>query len=925
MEKIVSRYPSPVTRNPYQLNVNDLDAHLDVLSFDGEEYLSQPFCYTIRFTCAERRYVPGTVYRGRDPQAPRALDLDKDHLLKRFARFALYGEARQKYPWEEKPPKHEPLRELFGFITSFQRTGGSVEEGHYQITLEPRLALLGQGKQYRLYRNLSVPEIVKQILLERHRWFPHQIDFLLHREYPRREQVMQFGESDLAFIQRLLAEVGIWYRIGFDSRHLTDVVHCADLPCREGFEIQLPLLPGKGMGSPGQDSLWNLATHHQVVEKDVYFRSYDPRQAAHGLYDQTEIPGTTETTHGERYEYTMPYTELGVKGSQLPGPATETGHFYARLTHQRNQNLRTQLTGVSSSPILMPAHLLVPEGDIPQDFAKKVLIHSVATKGGRRVGFTATFKGIPYDQFVGFRPALQPKPVIAGTIPARISSSKEYDRYGHLNQEGRYRVHFHFDRDERERGLESAWLRLARPYAGEKYGLHLPLIAGTEVAIAFEQGDPDRPYIAHALHDSRHPDHVTDDNHQRNVLRTPANNKLRMGDREGEEHVKLSTEFAGKSQLNLGHLVDNKRQKRGEGYELRTDHWGALRAGKGVFISADAQHKAQGPVLEMGPALDRLQQAGEQLQALSADAQACRADPADVQAQLALMKNDLEQLKSAVLLLSAPKGIALASGNHLQLAAEKNLMLNAGGHADMSVIKRLFIGVGEGLSLFVRKLGIKLIANQGPVEIQAQHDTLTLMARQGLEITSTEDEIRIVAKKKITLNAGGSYLVLDPTRIEAGTEGDYNVKAPRVAFTGAASMSAAHPEYPLAQFRQPVRFNITRTATAPRVGWAGMPYRLYAGDGLVSEGVLDRSGQVRIEHQPVTHSYRLQLANGLEFRLPVPDQYSNPEQAHMANRGLQNHQSLTNEIVNQPRTHKEHRTHYSALLDGSVAPKEENP
>ncbi|MDY0899000.1 type VI secretion system Vgr family protein, partial [Pseudomonas fluorescens] len=182
-----------------------------------------------------------------------------------------------------------------------------------------------------------------------------------------------------------------------------------------------------------------------------------------------------------------------------------------------------------------------------------------------------------------------------------------------------------------------------RPYAGDTHGLHLPLIAGTEVAVAFEQGGPDRPYIAHALHDSQHVDHVTLRNYKRNVLRTPTNNKLRLDDTRGQEHVKLSTEHSGKSQLNLGHLVDGQRKPRGQGAELRTDGHAAIRAGSGIFISADAQPKAQGQMLEMSAALGRLQQAGDQLDGLSADAQAAQADPADVEAQLKLLKQDLEQ------------------------------------------------------------------------------------------------------------------------------------------------------------------------------------------------------------------------------------------------------------------------------------------
>jgi type VI secretion system secreted protein VgrG len=316
------------------------------------------------------------------------------------------------------------------------------------------------------------------------------------------------------------------------------------------------------------------------------------------------------------------------------------------------------------------------------------------------------------------------------------------------------------------------------------------------VAIAFEQGDPDRPYIAHALHDSDHPDHVTLRNYKRNVLRTPANNKLRMEDNRGEEHVKLSTEHSGKSQLNLGHLVDAKKQKRGEGFELRTDGHGAIRAGKGLFISADEQAKAQGQVLEMSPALERLQQAGEQLRKLSVDAQAAKADPADVTAQLNLLRQDLEQLKASVLLLSAPQGIALTSGKHLQLAAQDNLMFNAGGEADIGVVKRLFMGVGQGFSLFVRKLGMKLIANQGPVSVQAQNNALELIARLGLDITSTEDEIRITAKKKINLNGGGSYLTLDASGIESGTAGNHLVKAAHHEFKGPGEQALQMPPLP---------------------------------------------------------------------------------------------------------------------------------
>ena len=179
----------------------------------------------------------------------------------------------------------------------------------------------------------------------------------------------------------------------------------------------------------------------------------------------------------------------------------------------------------------------------------------------------------------------------------------------------------------------------------------------------------------------------------------------------------------------------------------------------------------------MAPAMAILDGAQSQMQSLSTDAQTTNADPADLSSQIALLQQSVKDLTQAVILLSAPKGVAIASGEHLQLAAVKNLQINAGNNADIGVVKNMFIGVGRALSVFVRKAGIKLIANKGAVSVQAQHDLMELLAKKSIEIVSTEDEIRISAKKKITINGGGSYIRIEGSGIEPGTPGDYNVKA----------------------------------------------------------------------------------------------------------------------------------------------------
>ncbi|MFJ3262171.1 type VI secretion system Vgr family protein [Pseudomonas sp. NPDC086581] len=880
----------------HSLKVRGVETPLHVLAFTGDEALSQPFTYRIEFTSTNR-------------------DLPADAFLLKDASFSLRAPPEQLGIPGYTPPIAPPLRTLYGAISQFALLSLSRDEARYEVTLAPRLKLLDRARQYRIYQNQSVPEIVEQVL-RRNEFEGQDFLFELTRDYPQREQVMQYGEDDLVFIQRLLAEVGIWYRFSMDERLRIDVLEFHDDQRHYLPAPPLPLRPLSSLESSGQDAVWGLQSSHEAVVQQVSNRAYQYRDAGAQLDANVDLLNSPKTTYGEAYHYGEPHQKLGDAYARDEDQESESGYFYARLAHERYLNARIRLSGSTSSPVLLPGQVLKLEG-VDRNFAAGAVIVRVHSSAARDRSFEVQFEAIPYDEQVCFRPEVPAKPVIAGSIPARVTSPEPNDLYGHIDMEGRYKCHFLFDRDTWPAGRESMWLRLARPYAGDTYGLHLPLIQGTEVRIAFENGDPDRPYIAHAIHDSQHPDHVTLKNYKRNVLRTPANNKLRLDDSRGQEHIKLSTEYSGKSQLNLGHLVDSQRQKRGEGFELRTDGWGSVRAGKGVFISADVQPGAQGQVLAMQEAVARLQQAGDEIQKLSTDAETANADPADFLAQIALMNEEVNQLRGAVALLSAPQGIAFTSGQHLQLAAERNLMLNAGGNMDASVVKRLFIGVGEGMSLFVRKLGLKLFANQGAVQIQAQNDRMELIARKGVDVTSTENEIHITAKKRIVINAGGSYLRMDQHSIEYGTQGDYLIKSAHYAYQGPASMPATHPQYPKLDSVQRLRLQVPQAPNAPHLAWAGMPYTLYADDQVLQKGVLDTTGYLTFDHQVVTRSYRLVMSNGVSYQIPIPSDYSNPEQGRLANQGLHHNTFKADSEVNQPAAHNELRRLYASLLQGA--------
>lgn len=827
-----SNPPIRFSHNHHLLSVKGCEAELDVLAFEGDEALSTPFSYRIEFTSCDHA-------------------ISKEMMLMKPGSLTLQAPVNQGFGIKMQ----QAVRVIQGVVSGFERLSTSKDETCYALTLQPRLALLGRSHQNAIYQDMSVPQIVEKILRERHGLRGQDFLFSLSKEYPRREQVMQYGEDDLHFITRLLGEVSIWFRFTTDTRLNIDVVEFYD--SQQGYEkgLTLPSVPPSGQHSDGVDSVWGMESHHHVVQKQVSTRDYNYRQATDDMNTLVDATRGDNTTYGEAYHYADNYLTQGSAYDRNPAP--ESGAFYARIRHERYLNGQTQIHAITSCPTLSPGQVLKVTGgyEVADVFAQGVVITAMHSHARRDEDFGVRFDGIPDSTDFGFRPDPGSRPVMAGTLPARVTSTTENDTYGHIDKDGRYRVNMLFDRDNWETGFESLWVRQSRPYAGDTYGLHLPLLAGTEVAIGFEDGNPDRPYISGVLHDSAHGDHVTIRNNKRNVLRTPANNKIRLDDERGKEHIKVSTEYGGKSQLNLGHLVDSEKQPRGEGFELRTDSWGAIRAQKGIFISADGQAKAQGQVLEMDPAVSNLSDAREQMTSISTDAQTATANPADLQAQIKLLEQQLTDLKKSVLLLSAPDGMALTSGQHLQVSAGQNLIATAGKNADVSVVKNLFVGVGNALSVFVRKLGIKLIANQGPVQVQAQNDLMELLARKEISIFSTEDEIKIIAKKKITLNGGGSYITLDVNAIESATMGDFRTRA------------GHYTRQTRAQNKPTIPVLAAKTSQADIDGlldekdWFEIilvddydqpipyeHYRLTTPDGLVMEGMLGEDGVARIEN-----------------------------------------------------------------------------
>ncbi|HDF8569997.1 TPA: type VI secretion system tip protein VgrG [Enterobacter hormaechei subsp. hoffmannii] len=737
----------------YFLDIFDSPVKPDVLRFRGREALSEPFRWDIEFTT---------------PQA----SIPPEQVLMKYATFRMRSG-----------------KNVHGIVTRLEWLSTSKDQSHYRLTLSSRLALLGYTRQCAVFQNQSVPEVVEQVL-RKHGLEGPDFEFRLARTYPPREIITQWRETDLEFIRRILSEVGIYWRTEMDDVRGLDTYIFADSQLNYRFDVRLPYREPSGLFDGAAESVWDVRTWHRVATGSVATRDYNYRTATTPM-DATVSVRNEAVTTGEHYRYAAPYRDAGDDTS--PEPETESGAFYARIHHERELNKSARIHLFSNASHLAPGQVLEPQGNVITALKEGVVLTLVTFRGARDSRLHVSLWGMPYTERYCFRPADIPRPEIHGTLPARVESREKNDIYAHLDEQGRSRVKLDFNREGTEAGYSYLWLRMAKPYAGDTLGWHTPLTDGTEVAIAYSNGDIDLPYIAYALHDSEHPDLVNRDNHTRNILRTPANNKLRMEDKRGEEHIKLATEY-GKTQLNSGHLVDSQGQRRGTGSELRTDEHGVIRAGKGLFVSADAQAKAQGESLDMDAALKEIDRLNQQLQQLEIAAEQAQALKADVDSKIAMFEQRLKPLNEAVL-FSAPAGMALTSGEHLQMAATKNVAINAGGDISAGAMGNATLLTGEKLGLFARTGQLSLKSGEGPIDVQAQNANMRLFAERKLTLSSASD-ISFAGKKRITLIGGGSYLRLEAGKIEYGTTATYLRRTKRTMAAAPATMPLPIPLLP---------------------------------------------------------------------------------------------------------------------------------
>lgn len=728
-------------------------------------------------------------------------------------------------------------RSRSGLIAEVAQTGADGGFARYRLTLVPGLALLAHRRNSRVFQNLSVPQIIERILAEhRDRGGPWAAacrwQNRLCRDYPVRSTCLQYRESDQAFIRRLLAEEGIATRYAFSGADLLDdappthTLVLFDDPSEPPACVQPRVRFHRADATEADDTLTDWQAARQLRTASVQLASFDYKpvstllgeaqtagnQGLQGTQVESLLEDYAPQTHyyGQgpddvaRYA-TLRQAALDRAAKRYVGTsrvrALAAGEWFQLVGHPRHDGVRPDDACFLVRELAWRAVNNVSTG-VPAPLAGLLGGLPGTTQPPNEIDYESRIVAVRRDTPVAPDIAPHPRPTAPGLQTATVVGPEGEEI--HTDELGRIKVQFHWVRpgDHPDGGAafddkSGAWLRVLTAWAGDGWGqIQLPRI-GQEVLIDFLEGDIDRPVIVGSLYNGQHATpHFSD------VGSLPANralagirsreiagngaNQLLFDDTTGQVRTQLASSHAA-TQLNLGYLTHPRREgeaeARGNGFELRTDAAGALRAAKGLFLSADAQPNAGGAQMDRTPALRQLEAASTQAQDQGQTAARHNADAATPD------DTDWAAEGEPQIVISAPAGIALATPQAIALAAGQDIHQTSGRDTQQTTLRRWIHNVGEQISLFVRgvrdQAAVKLFAAQGDIAVQAQGGTIELAASRDVTVTSTQDRIVVAAKEHITLTSGGAYIKL--------SGGNIDIVAPGMVKFGAAKYDLAGP------------------------------------------------------------------------------------------------------------------------------------
>ncbi len=456
--------------------------HVTVRELRGREAISQLFSFEVDVACDPEHTLPEDAQPGQEVSLVLSLD-------------------------------GAEVRAVHGMIGRLHaRLDGDVESRVYHLTIVPRATRLALFETQEVFLDQALPAIVESKLAAQGLNAGEGFELRLREGYPAREFVAQYKESDLAFLSRLTEHWGVSFF--FDHGGESDKVVFTDqtngFPALEGAE-EITFRPkGEASAVFALGVVGDLAPTNYIVQ-DYNYRTPQVDVASYFSLESGSGGGVIE--YGSHVK--------------TPEEAQRIAKIRAeeRLSSQKVYEGRSGVPALSAGHRTTLAHHPQLEGALPLLLTEVTheAVFAVFSEGEsvKKPYYHNTFKAVPAE--VPYRPPRRtPRPVLAGVMTGIIQPGADGETGGvaNLDAEGRYIVQIHFDTAQRGEQKASHRMRLAQPFAGADYGMHMPLRRGTEVLLAFTNGDPDRPVIVGALYNATSPSPVVAQNANKHQIKT---------------------------------------------------------------------------------------------------------------------------------------------------------------------------------------------------------------------------------------------------------------------------------------------------------------------------------------------------------------------------------------------------------------------
>ena len=760
------------------------------------------------------------------------------------------------------------VREISGLITAARLLGEDSRHALYELTLKPWLHVATLTSDCKVFQDQTPLDVINAVLSD----YPFAVERRLIESYPVRDYCVQYNESDFEFISRLMQTWGINYHF----EH-SDGVHRLVLSDHNGAFKPAQDYSFYPLGHKlDREYIHAFSPAEQMVSARFASVEYDYTRPKTDFASEHKAPRDTGHNTQEVYQwhqtrYAQPNAGAS-KEEQSANQAQAQGTHLARLRMQalRQDGLRASGVGhvraiqaghtfkLSEHPqkaanteyITLGTHFVIENvsEDTQRDSSNAAqqllqnVISSVQALNIKALSDAQRLSGqwrvhTKFDvqpSTEALRPAFaKERPRAHGPETAVVCgpSADKAESNLYTDTLGRIKVQFHWDRYGQKNQNSSCWVRVSSAWAGNQLGaMHVPRV-GQEVIVDFLGADPDAPICTGRVYNQLNmPPWALPANQALSGFRsrelTPSggnaaagrSNHLILDDTQAKIQAQLKSDHAH-SQLSLGHISrieDNQGRKdaRGEGFELRTDSHGAIRAKDGLLISTEGRSKAQAHMLDMGETVSRLTQARDQhesLASLAKDHQAHEADDQDevakqLKAQNEAIKGDTKskgegeegkfpELAEPHLIMASPAGIQSTTPQTTHQHSGQHHAITSGGHTSISTGRSLLASVKETIRLFAQQ-GIRLFSAKGKVQLQAQDNDIELIAKRVVDIISTQDWINLKSPTGIRLQSGGTQLTITPAGFQVTTPGyDHVYAGDHQTFAG-ASVSSTVPKLP---------------------------------------------------------------------------------------------------------------------------------